>query len=120
MNRQLRPRVRLRPSADWPSAPSFGLQMLPADAFSDASFDAITCIDCHQPFPRSVTNHCGWARLLKIGGRLLFTDPTTVTGALTNAEIAVRSSAGFYRSFPMAMTNALLGSADCDCWRVKM
>jgi hypothetical protein len=37
---------------------------------------------------------------LKPGGRLLFTDPITVTGALTNAEIAVRSSAGFYLFVP--------------------
>jgi hypothetical protein len=38
--------------------------------------------------------------LLKLGGRLLFTNPITVTGALTNAEIAVRSSAGFYLFVP--------------------
>jgi hypothetical protein len=38
--------------------------------------------------------------LLKPSGRLLFTDPITVTGALTNAEIAVRSSAGFYLFVP--------------------
>ena len=38
--------------------------------------------------------------MLKPGGRLLFTDPITVTGALTNAEIAVRSSAGFYLFVP--------------------
>jgi hypothetical protein len=32
--------------------------------------------------------------LLKTGGRLLFTDPITLTGPLTSADIAVRSSAG--------------------------
>ena len=41
-----------------------------------------------------------WARLLKVGGRLLFTDPITLTGPLTNAEIAIRSSAGFYLFVP--------------------
>ena len=41
-----------------------------------------------------------WARLLKPTGKLLFTDPITVTGALTNAEIAKRSSAGFYLFVP--------------------
>lgn len=35
------------------------------------------------------------SRLLKQGGQLLFTDPFTVTGPLTNAEISVRSSSGF-------------------------
>jgi hypothetical protein len=31
---------------------------------------------------------------------LLFTDPITLTGPLTNAEVAVRSSAGFYLFVP--------------------
>jgi 2-polyprenyl-3-methyl-5-hydroxy-6-metoxy-1,4-benzoquinol methylase len=68
--------------------------------FPDASFDAITCIDSinHLPNRRSIIEE--WARLLKPGGRLLFTDPTTVTGPLTNAEIAVRSSIGFFLFVP--------------------
>jgi SAM-dependent methyltransferase len=68
--------------------------------FPDACFDAITCIDAinHLPDRRSVISE--WARLLKRGGRLLFTDPITVTGPLTNAEIAVRSSIGFFLFVP--------------------
>jgi len=72
-------------------------QQLP---FSEASFDAITCIDAINHLsdrPRLIAE---WARLLKAGGRLLFTDPITVTGPLTNAEIAVRSSAGVYLFAP--------------------
>jgi cyclopropane fatty-acyl-phospholipid synthase-like methyltransferase len=68
--------------------------------FSDASFDAITCIDAINHFsdrPRVIAE---WARLLKPGGRLLFTDPITLTGPLTNAEVAVRSSAGSYLFVP--------------------
>src|ERR1700732_750033 len=68
--------------------------------FSDASFDVITCIDAINHFsdrPRVVAE---WARLLKVGGRLLFTDPIPLTGPLTNAEVAVRSSAGFYLFVP--------------------
>jgi cyclopropane fatty-acyl-phospholipid synthase-like methyltransferase len=68
--------------------------------FPDASFDAITCIDAINHFPERPRVIAEWARLLKAGGRLLFTDPITVTGALTNAEIAVRSSAGFYLFVP--------------------
>jgi cyclopropane fatty-acyl-phospholipid synthase-like methyltransferase len=69
--------------------------------FSDGSFDAITCIDAINHFsdrPQVITE---WVRLLKRGGRLLFTDPITVTGPLTNAEVAVRSSAGFYLFVPL-------------------
>jgi cyclopropane fatty-acyl-phospholipid synthase-like methyltransferase len=68
--------------------------------FPEASFDAITCIDAINHLsdrPRVIAE---WARLLKVGGRLLFTDPITVTGPLTNAEIAVRSSAGAYLFAP--------------------
>jgi cyclopropane fatty-acyl-phospholipid synthase-like methyltransferase len=68
--------------------------------FSDASFDAITCIDAINHFsdrPRVIAE---WARLLKVGGRLLFTDPITVTGPLTNSEVVVRSSAGVYLFVP--------------------
>jgi cyclopropane fatty-acyl-phospholipid synthase-like methyltransferase len=68
--------------------------------FSVASFDAITCIDAINHLsdrPRVVAD---WARLLKLGGRLLFTDPITLTGPLTSEDIAVRSSAGSYLFVP--------------------
>src|SRR5580704_8295178 len=68
--------------------------------FSDASFDAITCIDAVNHFSDRPSVLAEWARLLKLGGRLLFTDPITLTGPLTNAEAAVRSSAGFYLFVP--------------------
>ena len=38
--------------------------------------------------------------MLKPGGRLLFTDPVTVTGPLTNMELATRSSVGFLLFVP--------------------
>jgi 2-polyprenyl-3-methyl-5-hydroxy-6-metoxy-1,4-benzoquinol methylase len=68
--------------------------------FSEGSFDAITCIDAINHFPDRASILADWARLLKPGGRLLFTDPITLTGALTNEEIATRSSAGFYLFVP--------------------
>jgi SAM-dependent methyltransferase len=68
--------------------------------FPDATFDAITCIDAINHFPDRAPVVEQWARLLKLGGRLLFTDPITLTGPLTNQEIAMRSSAGFYLFVP--------------------
>jgi cyclopropane fatty-acyl-phospholipid synthase-like methyltransferase len=68
--------------------------------FSDATFDAISCIDAINHFPDRSGVLAEWTRLLKVGGRLLFTDPITLTGALTNAEIATRSSAGLYLFVP--------------------
>jgi 2-polyprenyl-3-methyl-5-hydroxy-6-metoxy-1,4-benzoquinol methylase len=68
--------------------------------FPDSSFHAITCIDAINHFPERPRIIADWTRLLKPGGRLLFTDPVTVTGSLTNSELAVRSSAGFYLFVP--------------------
>jgi ubiquinone/menaquinone biosynthesis C-methylase UbiE len=68
--------------------------------FSNARFDAITCIDAINHLPNRPLVIADWARLLKPGGRLLFTDPVTVTGPLTNAEIAARSSIGFFLFVP--------------------
>ena len=68
--------------------------------FPDARFDAITCIDAINHLPNRPRVLAEWTRLLKPGGRLLFTDPATVTGPLANDEIAVRSSAGFFLFVP--------------------
>jgi SAM-dependent methyltransferase len=68
--------------------------------FSNASFDAITCVDAINHFPDRPGIVSEWSRLLRAGGRLLFTDPVTLTGPLTNAEAAVRTSAGFYLFVP--------------------
>jgi 2-polyprenyl-3-methyl-5-hydroxy-6-metoxy-1,4-benzoquinol methylase len=76
--------------------------------FSEASFDAITCIDGINHFsdrPRIIAE---WARLLKPGGQLLFTDPVTIIGPLTNAEVAVRSSAGFYLFVPYGYDQSVI------------
>jgi len=68
--------------------------------FSDAAFDAITCVDASNHLPDRQSVVAEWTRLLKPGGRLVFTDPLIVTGALSNADISVRSSAGFYLFVP--------------------
>jgi 2-polyprenyl-3-methyl-5-hydroxy-6-metoxy-1,4-benzoquinol methylase len=68
--------------------------------FSEASFDAITCIDAINHLPNRPLVIAEWTRLLTPGGRLLFTDPVTMTGPLTSEEIAARSSAGFLLFVP--------------------
>jgi 2-polyprenyl-3-methyl-5-hydroxy-6-metoxy-1,4-benzoquinol methylase len=77
-------------------------------AFPDATFEAITCIDAINHFPDRRGVIAEWARLLKPGGRLLFTDPIIVTGPLTNAEISVRSSTGFYLFVPPGYDETIL------------
>lgn len=68
--------------------------------FPESSFDAITCIDAINHLTDRQWVVADWARLLKPGGRVLFTNPAVVTGPLTNAEIAVRGLSGFYLFVP--------------------
>ena len=82
--------------------------------FPDAKFDAITCIDAINHLPNRPRVIAEWARLLQPGGRLLFTDPITVTGPLTNAEIAVRSSIGFFLFVPPDYDERVL--EQCGLW----
>jgi len=76
--------------------------------FTDASFDAVTCIDAVNHLPDRPRVIADWARVLKPGGRLLFTDPITVTGALTNDEIEIRSSGGFYLFAPQGYDERII------------
>lgn len=49
-----------------------------------------------------------WARLLRPGGRLVFTDPIVITGPMTHEEIANRSSIGFFLFVPAGTDERLL------------
>lgn len=79
--------------------------------FEDGTFDALICIDAinHLPDRLAVLNE--WHRVLKPGGRLVFTDPIVVTGPLTDAEIALRASIGFFLFVPDGIDDALLEAA---------
>jgi 2-polyprenyl-3-methyl-5-hydroxy-6-metoxy-1,4-benzoquinol methylase len=68
--------------------------------FPESSFDAITCIDAINHLTDRLRVLADWARLVKPGGRVLFTNPAVVTGPLTNAEIALRGLSGFYLFVP--------------------
>ena len=68
--------------------------------FDDAEFDAITCIDAIIHLPDRPRVLSEWTRVLKPGGRMLFTDSTVVTGPVTKEEIAVRSSIGYFEFVP--------------------
>jgi ubiquinone/menaquinone biosynthesis C-methylase UbiE len=77
------------------------LEFLKVDAdeplpFPDGSFDAVICNDAINHFRKRPSVLAEWRRVLRDGGRCLFTDPVVVTGLVTHAEIEARSSIGFY------------------------
>jgi SAM-dependent methyltransferase len=87
--------------------------------FPDMRFDAITCVDAVNHLPNRPRVLAEWARLLKPGGRLLFTDPATVTGPLTNEEIAVRSSAGLFLFVPRDYDNEVIAQSGLQLLECK-
>jgi SAM-dependent methyltransferase len=76
--------------------------------FPDESFDAAFCNDSINHLPRRLDVLRDWHRVLRPRSRVLFTDPIVVTGQLTNEEIRVRSSIGFFLFTPVGYNERLL------------
>jgi SAM-dependent methyltransferase len=79
--------------------------------FPDACFDAIVSNDamCHIANRRKALQE--WHRVLRSGGRALFTDAMILTGVVSHEELATRSSIGFYLFAPPGANEAMLREA---------
>ncbi len=64
--------------------------------FAEESFDCVFCNDAINHLADRAAVLRDWRRVLKAGGRCLFTDPVVVTGLVSNEELAARSSIGFF------------------------
>ncbi|MEP6729454.1 MAG: methyltransferase domain-containing protein [bacterium] len=79
--------------------------------FEDASFDALSCIDAMNHFTDRLGVLEEWKRLLRTGGRAIFTDPVVVTGPVTNSELARRSSIGAFLFVPLGVNERRIEKA---------
>jgi SAM-dependent methyltransferase len=87
--------------------------------FSDGAFGAVVCMDamCHLPDRGRLLGE--WHRVLRPGGRLLYTDPVVVTGLVSNAELATRSSTGYFEFCPPGVNEGLIRQAGFELVRVE-
>jgi SAM-dependent methyltransferase len=79
--------------------------------FESESFTALLCIDTVNHLRDRARVFEEWSRVLKPGGRVLFTNPITVTGPLGSDEIAIRASIGYFLFVPPGEDERLLQGA---------
>ena len=86
--------------------------------FGDATFDAVYSNDvlCHIPGRLALLVEL--RRVLKPGGRLVFSDALVVGGMLSNEEVATRSLIGYYVFVPPGENEHLLAAAGFQVVRV--
>lgn len=90
-----------------------GSQPLP---FSNGTFDALVCVDAVALLPNRTRLLAEWARVLKPGGRLLFTNPVLI-GAISNEEIAARTSQGHFLLVPSGYDERTIEEAGFELLR---
>ncbi len=83
--------------------------------FPDQTFDAVVCVDALVGLPDRPRLLAEWARVLKPGGPLVFTDPV-LNGSISNAELAARTPF-FFVLAPPGYHERLLGEAGFELLR---
>ncbi len=79
--------------------------------FADGTFDALWCIDSVIHITDRLELLREWCRLLKPGGRFLYTDPTLVTGMVSKDEIWLRGTPGYFIYTPVGLNERLIANA---------
>lgn len=79
--------------------------------FDDRTFDGLLCIDSMNHFPDRLAVLREWRRVLRPGGRAVFTDPVVITGPVTNEDLALRSSIGRFLFVPPGVNERTIEEA---------
>jgi SAM-dependent methyltransferase len=88
--------------------------------FDEAGFDAVVCIDSINHMYERERVLREWHRVLRPGGRVLFTDPIVVTGMLRRDEVLIRSRGmGEFVFSPPGLDERLLQAAGFEDIRVE-
>jgi len=88
--------------------------------FDDESFDAVVCIDSINHMYDRAQVLGEWHRVLRSGGRLVFTDPIIVTGMIRREEMLTRSgSMGEFVFTAPGVDEALLDAAGFELMLVE-
>jgi SAM-dependent methyltransferase len=85
--------------------------------FDDRSFDAIVCIDAINHFLDRSAVLREWHRVLRGGGKVMFTDPVVITGPVTSEALALRSSIGFFLFVPPGVNEQFIENAELQLIR---
>jgi SAM-dependent methyltransferase len=79
--------------------------------FEDGSFSAVLCNDAICHLRDRFGTLAEWARLLRGGGRLVFTDPGVLTGEVAKTELDIRATSGFFLFVPPGLDEAAITTA---------
>lgn len=79
--------------------------------FEAASFDVIVCIDAINHLADRKLSFADWARLLRPGGLVVFTDGAVLTGPISRDELNVRASQGPFAIVPSGFNEEAIASA---------
>ncbi len=82
--------------------------------FAEGTFDALLCLDSMNHFPDRSHTLREWRRVLRPGGRAVFTDPVVITGPVTDDELMQRSSIGRFVFVPQGLNEKLIVKAGFD------
>jgi cyclopropane fatty-acyl-phospholipid synthase-like methyltransferase len=79
--------------------------------FPAATFDAVVSNDAMCHIANRLEVLTDWYRVVRPGGRMLFTDALIVSGPVSHEELALRSSIGFYLFVPPGENERLIAQS---------